>query len=45
MFLGLFIVWVLSGGPERAEKKNLTPIINGPSGVGGQINPPSVSPN
>jgi hypothetical protein len=41
-FLGLFLVWVFSGGPKRAEQKNLTPIIGGPTGVGGQISTPSV---
>ncbi|MEZ4103033.1 MAG: hypothetical protein R3B55_00445 [Candidatus Paceibacterota bacterium] len=30
MFFGLFIVWVLMGGPQRAEEKNLSPIISGP---------------
>lgn len=41
-FLGLFLVWVFSGGPQRAEQKNLTPIIRGPGGVSSQPNTPSV---
>jgi hypothetical protein len=41
-FLGLFLVWVFSGGPQRAEKKNLTPIITGPGGVSSQPDTPSV---
>ncbi len=42
MMLGLFVVWVLTGGPQRAEQKNLTPIIRGPGGVSSQPNTPSV---
>lgn len=42
MFLGLFVVWVLTGGPQRAEEKNLTPIITAPGGVGTQPSIPSV---
>jgi hypothetical protein len=41
MMLGLFVVWVLTGGPQRAEQKNLTPIITGPGGVSSQPNNPS----
>jgi len=36
IFFGLFVVWVLMGGPQKAEKKNLTPIISGPGSVGSQ---------
>lgn len=32
ILLGLFIIWVMLGGPERARKENISPIINGPVG-------------
>lgn len=32
ILLGLFVVWVMLGGPEKARKENLRPIINGPIG-------------
>ena len=36
IFFGLFVVWVLMGGPQRAEEKNISPIIRGPGNVGPQ---------
>ncbi len=30
-FVAVFFMWVLGGGPERAEQKQLEPIIHGPS--------------
>lgn len=42
-FLGLFVLWVITGGPERAEQKNLKPFISAPSGVGSQGTAPSVA--
>jgi len=42
IFFGLFILWVITGGPERAEQKDLRPIISGPSGVGSPVIGPSV---
>ncbi len=33
-FFGLFLVWVFSGGPQRAEKKGVSPIITGPGNIG-----------
>ncbi len=44
IFFGLFILWVVTGGPERAEKKNLTPTIQGPSDTG-SFKVPSVKGN
>ncbi len=32
MFFGLFILWVITGGPERGG--GTTPIISAPTGIG-----------
>lgn len=42
IFVGVFFLWVLTGGPERAEQKDLRPIISGPNGVGSPAIGPSV---
>jgi hypothetical protein len=34
IFFGIFLIWVFSGGPQRAEQKNLTPTISGPRNIG-----------
>ncbi len=41
IFFGLFILWVVTGGPERAEQKDLKPTISAPSGIGS----PGISPS
>lgn len=30
-FVAVFLLWVWGGGPERAEQKQLSPVIYGPT--------------
>ncbi|MDQ5883442.1 MAG: hypothetical protein QG654_355 [Patescibacteria group bacterium] len=42
IFFGLFIIWILSGGPQRGG--GTEPIISAPSGVGGPTSTPRTNP-